>query len=326
MLRLLFFLSLSSVISILHSGNNNSTYGLDVNIVYYAFIAPDRDWRSLIGLQLQSLLSTHLLPLCTLNIALASPTVDYAASDSVKSHEAALQRLKDAADFISEIVKNVPKKLTLDVTLGNLFEYPGLLRMWQIAHEIVDENQARNTLFLYFHSKGMVFHAKGSEKGQIDHFLFRTVIEPWRLVLEQFASDEKLNKAGYAVAPDGFVWFNFMWVRGSYLHDVVRPYPTSHRYYYEHWVAHLDNNKIFDRSTIKHFYHVEQSSFGRGQLSGCGDGWSMCLVSYKRGISFTPKENMPNYFSCPNHMKHTEELVNITSKYSEKCILYNSVS
>lgn len=317
-MKLIFVASLLACAS--HCCGKSETHGLDIHVVYFAFISPERDWRSLVRLQFQSLLSTQLLPHCTLHLTMATPP-----ESNQKQHTTSILRLKDASDYILQLVDKIPKAVHVDVTLGNFFEYPGLLRMWRIANDISSRSDAGKTLFLYFHSKGMVFHAKGTEKRKIDQFLFQTVIEPWRIVLENFALDDKLNKAGYAAAPDGFIWFNFMWVRGSYLHDVVRPYPTSQRYYYEHWLAYLEKDRIFNRTTIEHYEYVEHLSFERGQLSGCGDSWSMCLGSYHRGISFTPLANMPNYFSCPNYTKHVSEVVNITSKHGEVCRLYRSI-
>jgi len=37
-----------------------------------------------------------------------------------------------------------------------MYEFPGVYRTWEMARNLGSEEQARNTIYLYFHSKGKV--------------------------------------------------------------------------------------------------------------------------------------------------------------------------
>jgi len=118
------------------------------------------------------------------------------------------------------------------------FEYHGIRAMWEIGQM----QTGRNDIVFYFHSKGLThfrswekysatdtFHSKLSEKtlGQVD------------LVYEVFDLFPTVNKVGNKISQLGWVWYNFMFARGSYLKLVEEPIMTARRHYYEDWLGRV---------------------------------------------------------------------------------------
>ena len=155
--------------------------------------------------------------------------------------------------------------------------------MWEKAmSQHVEER--KNSVFLYMHSKGMVFHGKMNreKRKSVDGPLFKHVIEPWTEVLFRFQTVPDLDKAGFTVTNGGYVYFNYIWVRSSYVARLEAPieYPVEahrgggsgctasadnvSRYYYEHWIAHT----VDEPPTSK-------------------NGWSMILEKFKLGVCFS---------------------------------------
>jgi len=119
------------------------------------------------------------------------------------------------------------------------YEYHGIRAMWEIGQI----NPGRDDIVFYFHSKGLthwdtweeyeahdIFHSRLGEKtiGQVDR------------VYEVFDLFPRVNKVGSKMSDGGFVWYNFMFARGSYLRRVEEPILTSRRYYYEDWICRVD--------------------------------------------------------------------------------------
>lgn len=52
-----------------------------------------------------------------------------------------------------------------------------------------------------------------------------------------FPNDTELNDWGC------IVWFNFFWLRSSYVRRLVEPERTDNRYYYEKWIAMLADGR-----------------------------------------------------------------------------------
>jgi len=154
--------------------------------------------------------------------------------------------------------------------------------MWEKAQSQNIQEQ-EDSVFLYMHSKGMVNHGIINEttRAKADGHLFKYVIEPWRDVLFRFKTVPELHKAGFTMTRGGYIYFNYIWVRSSYVArleaPVERPFnPNSgggggnapmqnvSRFYYEHWIAH----------TID-------------QPPSAVNGWSMILEEFRLGVCFT---------------------------------------
>jgi len=93
----------------------------------------------------------------------------------------------------------------------------------------------------------------------------RTVIKPWRRVLEMFRTHPELNKAGYAAAGRGYIWHNFFYTRASYCLRLVEPILLSPqgisdekfrviliRHYFEFWLGKIRLDPSDARSKVQY--------------------------------------------------------------------------
>ncbi len=238
-------------------------------IFYFVFIPPGVDhWDFLVAAQLKDLKETGLLEVASLNVIGATDP-----SSSTATEDMAL-----LAGIVEEIAGN---GATVAPRYGNRYEYWGLYPMWEKAMS-QDVRQQEDSVFLYMHSKGMVNHGNitAASRAKTDGPLFKHVIEPWRDVLYRFKTVPELDKAGFAVTRGGYIYFNYIWVRSSYVTrleaPVERPLSANaggggtsakiddvNRYYYEHWIAHT----------------TDQRPTGT-------NGWSMVLEGFHIGVCF----------------------------------------
>ena len=116
----------------------------------------------------------------------------------------------------------------------NAYEYPAIHSLYRMAMSEPDE-AARNHLFLYFHTKGMVNH--GKFKTRVDRRLFYATIVPWRAIAQQFIENSSIRAAGWLPSTDGFVWFNFWRVRRNYVKQLDEPKRVTERHWFESWIG-----------------------------------------------------------------------------------------
>ena len=115
------------------------------------------------------------------------------------------------------------------------FEYYGIRAMWEVGQM----RPHRNTVVFYFHSKGLTHWNTIEEYKQNDPLFSLNEITLGQVdrVFEAFDLFPEINKAGARVAGNGWVWYNFMFARGSYLKRVEEPILTGRRHYYEDWIG-----------------------------------------------------------------------------------------
>lgn len=180
-----------------------------IHIVYFVWINENVVWENIVCEQLIQLISTDLLNIANLYIHI-----------SVKSH---------LHDYVVGTISMLVPNAIIYTTIENEYEYRGIKLIWELGQK------HPNDIFLYFHSKGMSHGIVN--RCHCDKALFQTLIEPWKRVLTIFKIFEYINKVGASFNICGSPWFNFWWVRGSYLKDVEMPQLTSNRFYYEYWLA-----------------------------------------------------------------------------------------
>eukprot|EP01038_Epipyxis_sp_PR26KG_P007635 gene7635-10394_t len=134
---------------------------------------------------------------------------------------------------------NTSKIIVSSIT-SNRFEYPGLKTMHELA--ISDSDG----IILYFHGKGMVYHRKAHDQRIPEELLLhKIVIDNWRRVLKVFEINPHINKIGFSCNDEGAIWFNYFWLRGSFVSSLKPPKLSTERYYYEHYIAEASINSTY---------------------------------------------------------------------------------
>jgi len=218
---------------------NDDPSGLDeppeklpkLHIIYYAFLIDDK-WRSLIETQLNELVEFGLYQKAE------SISLIFSRSSNSSTNILQLTNAKRLALIIAP-------KSEIFLYSVNQWEYPGIKRMWDIAHKDADPE---NAVILYFHAKG-IWHPDAPLLGNTTRsganlMLTNVVLRPWRSVLGEFqvvknSNNEPLMKACYIVSGQGYCWYNFAYVRASYVKKLVTPIVTDNRLYYEFYLSKL---------------------------------------------------------------------------------------
>lgn len=271
---------------------------IEIIIVYNTFINLKRaDWLSVISLQMEGLISNGLAARAKEIYVCVSTEFTNESDSAAAANLHTVKRLFD---------QRIPKARIM-ATMMNRYEYPGIKQAWDVGKRITHPIAARNTVVLYFHSKGMfnsktklayVYDGKPAYKDEIERRLFATVIDNWNYVLEKMALHPELNKAGYAASPDGYIWLNFWFARASYLQTLVTPVISDNRYYYEDWLARLDvdakwpalwsiefpeTHKSIRHGKVEQGSELENGYFG----SNARDCLTLCKPRLPIGTNFT---------------------------------------
>lgn len=226
-----------------HRGGSSASQP-DIYIVYFAYMdVGNQNWdtsraKNLILAQIKELNDTGLADAAKrIDIVITAPKSSNFNNSSILKLDKATRNIKGLSDIIK-------KKVVIHGERGNAFEYPGLRKVWDTAKSIYEEDPSKSdkSVILYFHSKGMSNGNKNNVKTAENKMLTDMVITPWKKIIERFASEPKLNKAGHSAPKDGgWIWYNFWWARASYIYGPTtrcpRPILTDRRHYYEDWLG-----------------------------------------------------------------------------------------
>lgn len=224
----------------------NTQYDFDTNnkihIIYYAFIFQDR-WTYIVIPQLNDLINTQLLNISNLTIVLCGDK----------------KNIYNCKNILTELFEaNNISNYNIIYSYNNLFEYAGINELYKQGNIYPDK------ILLYFHSKGMIFSNNNDKQRNSDEKkLFEIVIKDWKNILPIFDNNQNINKVSVGCSEQGFCWYNFFWIRGSYLVNCNPPKISNDRYYYEHYIGieynikndlpYSDCYNLFDNNKIK-FY------------------------------------------------------------------------
>ena len=200
---------------------------VNITVAYNVFIWPPQDWRLVVGGQLEDLAKSGLLKCAKVVIAVAVPQEFDGLTYRDLQHE-----MHAAVSFIRGL--EAGKDAMIVQEHENAFEYPAIHSLYRIARSEADA-AARNHLFLYFHTKGMVNHGVLTER--MDTGLFDATIVPWRAVAQQFIEDSSIRVAGWMPSYAGYVWRNFWWARGDYVKQLSEPKRGVKRHWFEAWLS-----------------------------------------------------------------------------------------
>jgi len=203
---------------------------MNIKIVYFACLVPDK-WEYIIIEQLDSLK----------NITdLYSQAIIYM---SVISNHTDLQKLQLL------LKERYDKIILYNVYNENLYEYPGIKTVYNISENNDD------TYILYFHSKGMV-----SNQHDTRRLLFKYTIENYKDAITAFQNNKNIDIVCPVPASRGFSFYNFFWVRSSYVYKYcVKPVcynsftKEEGRFYWESWLSKSSKSNIITYSPFIKF-------------------------------------------------------------------------
>ena len=193
-----------------------------INIIYYIWINPNRNWKVIIDGQLDDIKSSGILDCSKLYIIVCNE------NETI---------LDEASTLINISLQNIDKtKYNIETTKNNFYEYYGIKKLYDLSKEEPDK------LYIYLHSKGM-FHWYNNENVRSSHevYLTQNIINLWKDILYIFNENPEIKKIGSFPSYQGWMWFNFFWVRGSYLITCEEPIITE-RFYYEGWLGTGNKN------------------------------------------------------------------------------------
>jgi hypothetical protein len=187
--------------------------------------------------------------------------------------------LENATVVVKQVLPGA--RSTVFLHSGGQTEYPGIRRVWDVAWEepFADPQTNDNHVILYFHAKGMFNAPKPRQaRSHQNSALTKVVVEPWQDIVSLFARNPSLNKAGFAAAPAGWVWYNFWWARASYIRRLVRPILTKRRHYYEDWLGRVRDPARND---------ADRSGEGGYFLKSGGlDSLTLCSGNQQRALGY----------------------------------------
>lgn len=187
----------------------------------------DQEQSQLVNAQLQSLRVVGLLDEVSAAVHVVLSYGDYRCPPTCN------KGMPSAVENLIDETKRFAPNIHIHTVAGNMFEFPALHFLWHKACSHPDD------IFLYFHNKGTT-RAKlfGLRRAAQEMAVFREVVAPWREIAKLFSFyGKRMQHTGSFPATGGWEWFNFFWVRGSYLQHVAEPMKTSNRYYYESWLS-----------------------------------------------------------------------------------------
>jgi hypothetical protein len=137
---------------------------------------------------------------------------------------------------LQDLLKEKWPKVSIGYITGqNTYEYPGIAQLYLATGTDPDD-----TLLLYFHSKGMTSNEHNTRKN-----LFDITIANYQEYLDAFEQDPELDIAGYAPHVNGFIYFNFFWIRAKYIQKWCPfPKPNPDRFIWEIWFGSDYSTKI----------------------------------------------------------------------------------
>lgn len=211
---------------------------LAIHVVYNAFIAPAQNWKIIVSGQLERLKEFGLPSCSTTHVVLS--TVHSALKNNA-SYSDLETLLLEARALIESILppKNAKTPgIFVSTVHENSYEFPGLHLLWTLAQSM-PENDSQSTIFLYFHTKGMMFHGFRTNRFPDEVELTDGTIGPWSEIAKHFMHNKTTTRIGMFPSGLGWVWMNFFWVRASYVKLLVEPMRVQRRHYYEDWLSRL---------------------------------------------------------------------------------------
>ena len=183
---------------------------------------------------LNGMVNRNYMDWCTnqMNVVANWPARIYIVATLPAGHETMFRR----------VITSLYPLAMVSITTSNLFEYPGIRKVWEVARE----NASSQDLIFYFHSKGVTHTQKFAPHSNA---IYTNLFEMQRII-EVFGTFPTVDKVGYYPSKAGWIWYNFWAARGSYLSTVEEPVITKRRHYYEDWLCRVPKMKLMEDAPI----------------------------------------------------------------------------
>jgi hypothetical protein len=197
---------------------------MNIKIVYFTYLVPNK-WQSIVEEQLNSLYKLTSL---------------YNKSEIYMSVIDTSESQKELEKLRSILSKKYNKIQLINIFSTNVMEYPGIKTVYELSED------SDNEYILYFHSKGMVSNDHRSRQ-----ILFDYTIKNYETILNEMEKNIKIDISSLIPCVNGFAYYNFFWVRSSYIHKYCsRPklsecYMKHDRYTWEMWLGNFYSNKKY---------------------------------------------------------------------------------
>jgi hypothetical protein len=172
-------------------------------------------------------------------------------------------------------------KLHIECYYTNEYEYRGILKVWELAQQ----HNKRTDIILYLHSKGVTRH-KNYTINKDDKY--NVILKNIDKIKEIFTIFPIIDKIGYSCSHEGWIWYNFWFVRGSYAFRVEKPIKTERRHYYEDWLTRkVDDKENHKKERPLSFYKNNMHScYGfhtdKKTILNIGSWFDVLTYTYKR--------------------------------------------
>ena len=244
-----------------------------ISVVYFTMIhRANEHWQNVLREQLMSVNESGLFQVAASFDALLSTNI---SSDLFNQND------QDLLDLAQSIVLEIAPQANVFTWIGNQYEFHGIRRMWDLGQK----DPSNNHYVLYFHGKGMV-NGDGP-RSEENVKLTNIVVVDWKNVIRQFESNPNMSYAGYAISHWGSAWYNFMWARGSYLKNSVKPKLCERRHYYEDWLGRRTNQSSSSyKSETCDRKHAKDENW-----AGPDHGLSLCENNTKKELGLSADAN-----------------------------------
>ena len=185
-----------------------------LSIVYYIYVNKNTNWKIIVDGQIEDIINNDL----------HNNKIYFVICSNNQENNL------ECISFIE--TKNLPFK-DFTTTIENNFEYPGLLKLYQLGKEFPDD------YFFYMHSKGMCF-SNNNQRNCVEKLILQNTIKYPKYIKYLF-EELKVDKAGLFPDTTGIVWYNFFWISGKFLNTIKEPVVSTNRYYYETGVINGGN-------------------------------------------------------------------------------------
>ena len=186
--------------------------------------------------------------------------------DKSKIYIIATIKKSEEKHFIEKLNKFYPETIfEIEFYPENEYEYQGIKKVWDLGQ--IYNN--KNDIILYYHSKG-ISRNKTYESNKNDDY--NIILKDIKKIFNIFNKFSDIDKIGYSYGGIGWIWYNFWYVRGSYINFVEKPIKTNRRHYYEDWLGRTVKNEndiitdierplSFYKNTLKNCYSFPNIDF-----------------------------------------------------------------